>query len=586
LIQIIHAYTRFFLFVLICVFFVSSVFSQEIELEEITIKRLFLEIPTQGVDFFSHKKIEDFPYFSLEEIVDYSSSVDLRKRSVFGIQQDISLRGSIFEDNFVSLEGIKINDPQTGHFNLELPLTSADLEEMEIFKNSQKINFILKRPKEKGFFLRSSFGQYALWEKLMSFNFPLKEIKNRISLEHKISSGARQDTDFEIYNSSYHTLWEEDNKEIEFLFGYTKRDFGADSFYSVKYPHQEEHTDQKFFSLKTKLEEEFFNLNNTLYLRRHQDKYILNRHNPPAYTNYHTTYVYGENLEFDFSNDFFLLFDIKREKITSTKLNNHRRLSKGLSLGIKDKKILDFIFNISGGFDYYENWEYLENYHLGFGYFLKDNLKLRFSFDRIWRVPSFTELYYSDPVNIGNRNLGIQKSNNFEWGWDFFRDNLNLNFGFFLRDQSDTIDWVKNISSDPWQAENIGDLNVYGFDFYSEFNLKDRLLNKFSLGYTYLNLDRENPYNFSKYVFDYNRHKFVSNLELNFKGISLNLITNFSKPIDRKEYITFDLKIEKKISNFKLSLEGINIFNRDYEEMKDIKGSPRWYKVSLTYSFY
>ncbi|MCM8824252.1 MAG: TonB-dependent receptor [Candidatus Omnitrophica bacterium] len=565
----------------ICVFFVPFAFSQEIELEEITIKRVFLEISTEGIDYFSSERIKDFPSFSLEEIVDYSSSIDLRKRFTFGIQQDISLRGSIFEDSFINLNGIKINDPQTGHFNLELPLTSEDLEEIEIFKNSQKINFILKKPKEKGFLLKSSFGQHALWEKLISFNFPLKQIKNRISLEHKISSGARQDTDFEIYNSSFHSLWEKDNKEIEFLFGHTKRDFGADSFYSVKYPQQGEHADQRFFSLRAK----FDNLNNTLYFRRHADKYILNRHNPSYYTNYHTTYIYGTKFEFDFYNDYFLSVDLGREKITSTKLDNHRRLRKGLSWGVKDRRIKDFIFDLFSGFDYYENWEYLENLHLGVGYFLKDNLKLRYSFDRIWRAPSFTELYYSDPSNIGNPNLGIQKSNNFEWGLDYFSDKLNLNFCFFLRDQLDTIDWVKNLPFDPWQAENIGDLNVYGFDFYSEIDFKNNYLKKVSLGYTYQNLDRKNPYSFSKYVFDYNCHKVVSNFEFNFKGISLNLIANFSKPIDRKEYLTFDLKIGKRISDFELFLEGINILNQDYEELKDIRGSPRWFKISFIYSF-
>jgi iron complex outermembrane receptor protein len=292
----------------------SFSFSQEIELEKIPIKKIFLDIPTQSVDYFSPERIEILPFFSLEEIIDYSSSVDLKKRSIFGIQQDISLRGSIFEDTSVSLQGIKINDPQTGHFSLELPITSADLEEIEIFKNSQRINFIPKRPKEKGFLLKSFFGQHALWEKLLSFNFPLKKVKNRFSLEHKISCGAKQDTDFEIYNFSYHSLWEEDFGEIEFLFGSTLRDFGADSFYSEKFPHQQEHTDQRFFSLQANLKEEIFKLNSTLYFRRHTDKYILDRHNLLLYTNYHTTYIYGLKNELDFYNNFFLLFDVEEKR--------------------------------------------------------------------------------------------------------------------------------------------------------------------------------------------------------------------------------------------------------------------------------
>jgi len=582
------------IFLIFFFIFFRYTLSQEIELKEITIKKLFLKNLTQDVDYFSPERIESFPYFSPEEIIDYSSSVDLRKRAVFGIQQDISLRGSAFEDTSVYLEGIKINNPQTGHFNLELPLTSADLEEIEIFKNSQRINFILKKPKTEGLLLKGTFGEHALWEKLVSFNFPLRRIGNRISLERKISSGERQDTDFKIHNSSYHCLWEKDNREIEFLFGYTKRDFGANSFYSIRFPHQEEHTDQRFFLLKGGLQEDSFKLTNTLYFKRHTDKYILDRHNPQIYTNYHTTYLQGIKFVFGLHNGLFSSFDIGREKITSTRLGNHKRIKKVLSLGIKDRRIEDFIFNFSGDLEHYKNWKNLKSFYLSCGYFLKDNLKLRFSFERISRVPSFTELYYSDPANIGNQDLGVQRSNNFEYGIDYFlKDKLTLSLSSFLRRQKDTIDWVKNSPFDRWRAENIGDLKAYGFDFNFEIKLsntdfrytKEFSLNSISLGYTFLNLDRENLYNFSKYIFDYNRHKIVGNFKVNFRKVSLNLISNSSKPVNRRGYTTFDLKVTKKLSNLTLTLEGINIFNRDYEEMRDIKGSGRWYKVSIVYPF-
>ncbi|MBU4140280.1 MAG: hypothetical protein KKA80_00085, partial [Candidatus Omnitrophica bacterium] len=80
-------------------------------------------------------------------------------------------------------------------------------------------------------------------------------------------------------------------------------------------------------------------------------------------------------------------------------------------------------------------------------------------------------------------------------------------------------------------------------------------------------------------------HKIVSGLAFNLKGVSANLISNFSKPVDRKRYITFDLKVKKEVSDFTLALEGINIFNEDYQEMRDIEGSARAIKMSIAYSF-
>lgn len=573
-------------FAFFCFLFIPLGFGQEIELEKLVVRKSSYKNTGQSLVYFSEEDIQSLPFFSCEEIIDYSSSIELKKRSPFGIQQDVSLRGSVFEDANINLAGVKINDPQTGHFSLEIPLTSADLEEVEVYKNAQRIDFIPKKPSDKGAVLRASFGQYALWENLFSINFPLGEAKNRLSVEHKTSKGSRQDTDFEIYNFSYHSLWEKEPMDLEFLFGSTKRDFGADSFYSASYRQEEEHIDQRFFLGRAGLRADSFTLNSTAYLRRHRDKFILNRSNPPFYTNFHTTYVYGLKQEFDFYNNLFAVLNVEQEKIDSTNLSKHYRLRKGISLGLKEKQLGKFLFSLSGGTDYYYKWKYLENAHLGAGYFLKDNLKLKFSFDRIWRAPSFTELYYSDPANVGNPNLGIQKSNNFEVGFDFSPvEFLNFSPGIFFRNQTNTIDWVKNNSADKWQAQNVGDINAYGFDFSSRIKFKSSILNDISLTYTYLSLDKSNPYGFSKYVFAYDRHKIVANFGFDYKGLKTNLISNFSRPVDRDKYVTFDIKIEKKVRNFTLALEGTNIFNKSYEEMKDIDGAERWYKLSLAYSF-
>jgi len=574
------------LLIISLIFLPAFAFTQDIDLERIVVEKIYTPADTIGFEAFSPYDLETLPFSSLEEIIDYSSSVDLRKRSSFGIQQDLSIRGSIFEDNSVSLAGIEINDPQTGHFNLEIPLTSADLEHLDIFKNSQSINFTPKKPEDKGAIIASYWGEHALWEQLLSVNFALKEVKNRISVEHKISSGDRHDTDFEVYNFSSHSLWGQDGRELELLFGSTKRDFGADSFYSAAFRQEEEHIAQQFYLARFGLEEEDFNLNNTAYFRRHSDEFILNRHNPSFYKNNHTTYVYGLKSDLDLKNDFFFSFDIEREKINSTNLSKHHRVRKGGSLGLKEKKINSFVIGFNAGLDYYEEWEYLDNSHFDLGYLINEDLKLQFLFDRIWRAPSFTELYYVSPANIGNPNLDVQRSNNYEIGFECSpEDNINLGASFFYRDQSDTIDWVKNVTVNPWQAQNVEDIEFYGLDSFLQVEFKESFLNRLGISYTYLESDKKNPFNFSKYVFDYNRHKTVTDLEFSLGDISFYLITNFSKPVDRKEYVTCDIKIAKKISDFTFEIEGINIFNKDYEELEDIPGTGRWYKLGVSYSF-
>jgi outer membrane receptor protein involved in Fe transport len=144
---------------------------------------------------------------------------------------------------------------------------------------------------------------------------------------------------------------------------------------------------------------------------------------------------------------------------------------------------------------------------------------------------------------------------------------------------------VRNNPLDVWQATNVGNVKAYGFDFTPQFKFNDSIVEKVSLGYTYLNLSNRDSFTFSKYVFDYDRHKIVTNLGFNYKGLRANLISNFANPVIRDKYVTFDLKLAKQIKNFTISLEGVNIFNQSYEELKDIDGSKRWYKLNVAYEF-
>jgi outer membrane receptor protein involved in Fe transport len=161
---------------------------------------------------------------------------------------------------------------------------------------------------------------------------------------------------------------------------------------------------------------------------------------------------------------------------------------------------------------------------------------------------------------------------------------VDLEASFFLRKQSDTIDWVKNTSTSAWLAQNVGKVDVYGVDASAKIDF-DCFLSSWDIYYTYLELEQKNLYNFSKYIFDYNRHKVVNRFGFDINDFKVNFITNFAKPAQRDEYVTCDLKIEKRLKHWIFAIEGINIFNEDYDEMQDISGVGRWYKVSMSLEF-
>src|SRR5580692_7334834 len=58
-------------------------------------------------------------------VVDYlrqDASLNLQARAANGVQADLSLRGTTFEQSLILLNGLRINDPETGHLNLDIPV--------------------------------------------------------------------------------------------------------------------------------------------------------------------------------------------------------------------------------------------------------------------------------------------------------------------------------------------------------------------------------------------------------------------------------------------------------------------------------
>jgi len=542
--------------------------------------------PLDNDNYLSQDLISSYPSLSLEEMIDYSSSIDLLKRSRFGLQQDVSIRGGSFEDTKIMLNGIKINDPQTGHYNLELPLTLYDLNQTRISFSKNEVDFSIKDPQKQGGVLTNFFGQHGLFENLLSLNFSLGEnILNRISIEHKTSSGSGDDKDFETYTFSLSSLLNRDSGETRLFFGLIDRDFGASNFYSSSYPHEHEDIKQYFFMLNDCYAHDKFVLENNVYFRKHLDEFVLNRHAPDFFKNNTTTYVYGFSPKFKFD-DWFIALQFDQNEINSSNLGKHQRFNQGFSLGRERIKAGKFTSSFDLGLTNMQGFDLIETINLDFNYELTDWLNSSFIYNRYFRAPSFTELYYSSPGNVGNSNLDLQRIDNFEVVLNQrISSSLGLNYGMFFKKQDKVIDWGRNSTVDPWVAYNGGNIDVYGADFSLRFNPDNKFVQSIGLDYTYLWFQDKGPYQFSKYIFDYNKHKLVASIGLIIKEVYFDLMAIYSKPTQRGQYLTCDLKLTKDFANYSLFVQGVNIFNKDYYEGVDIEGEGRWFKFGIEYRF-
>ncbi|MBN2097002.1 MAG: TonB-dependent receptor, partial [Candidatus Omnitrophica bacterium] len=267
------------------------------------------------VKIITREKIDELPVHSVAELLHYTLGVDIRQRGSWGIQADVNMRGANFEQVLICLNGLPINDPQTGHHNLDLPVRLADIERIEILPGGGSrlygagafagtINIITKSPAGSQIEVETSGGSFGLNAQGLSANFPLGNFQNRFSFAREESSGWRSETDFTAKNLSLNTQSSFSWGELGYLFGWTKKDFGADSFYSNFYTQEQEHTDTRFFNLKTLIKNQILALQSDLYFRRHTDHFLLDRTRPGWQENYHTSYSSGLDLDalktFDF----------------------------------------------------------------------------------------------------------------------------------------------------------------------------------------------------------------------------------------------------------------------------------------------
>jgi iron complex outermembrane receptor protein len=534
----------------------------------------------------------------LAPLLKRSGAVDLRQRSGFGIQADLSLRGSTYEQVAVAIEGINLNDPQTGHHNLDLPLTSFDVEKVTLVKQGNtsfygsgalvgSVDFALKRPQKKAFSAAAEYGQNALFGQTFSLSLPQKNWAARLSVEHRLAKAARPNTDFEYATSTLYLNRDFSAGSADLVFGYQEKDFGADSFYSNLFPEEEEHTRTWFWKAGWQAD----SYKGSLYLRRHHDKFILRRNNPTS-VNYHTTYKYGLNArkEVDYSlGQLLFMLDCGNEEINSTNLGKHSRLFNAFSAGFSltaDKKIEA---GLNCRLDYLEGWQTQYSYNLQAGYKLAPQLKIKGDVSRSLRLPTFTELYYSDSGNKGNSQLKAEQSDNFSGGAEFSASSFNVSLAGFLRRGRNLIDWTRASASEIWQATNLGRVDFSGLEVALRWQPKPQLgwlrAEDLSLAYLYMERDRKSSGFLSKYALDILKHKCAFNAGFIVWGVNFSWQLAYCQRYYGEGYFLADLYLARRINAGAVIWEPFfrvdNLANTSYSEVGGVPQPRRWLRGGL-----
>ncbi|MCD8261269.1 MAG: TonB-dependent receptor plug domain-containing protein [Bacteroides sp.] len=191
---------------------------KEYELEEVEITGsrapLTLNEAARMVTVLSRQEIETAPVQSVNDLLKYAVGVDVRQRRDMGIQTDITIRGGTFEQITILLNGININNPQTGHHTTDFPVDIHDIERIEILEGPASrvygtsaftgaINIITRTVQENNLSLHISGGQHGFFTGGTSLGYRKKSVTTWVSGRYSRSDGYIRSSDFETQQGYY-----------------------------------------------------------------------------------------------------------------------------------------------------------------------------------------------------------------------------------------------------------------------------------------------------------------------------------------------------------------------------------------------
>ena len=86
------------------------------------------------VNVWTRRDIAELPITTVDQLLEVTAGLDVQSRGAFGMQSDLSLRGSTFNGVLLLVDGARVNDPMTGHFLMDLPIPLAEIKRVEVLR--------------------------------------------------------------------------------------------------------------------------------------------------------------------------------------------------------------------------------------------------------------------------------------------------------------------------------------------------------------------------------------------------------------------------------------------------------------------
>lgn len=577
------------------------------KLDEIVIQENRIQIPfskqSRNISLVDRQQIETTPARSLQEVLSFVPGVDVRQRGVTGVQADIGIRGGSFEQTLMLLNGIKLSDPQTGHHMLNIPVPLVNIDRVEVLKGPASrifgqnaytgaVNVITSLSDARSLRLQGYAGDFGMKGINFAGSLPVGQYRQNLAISYDDSDGHQYNSDYKVSNIFYEGGVDiNEHNSIRGMVAYTDRTFGANGFYTSAFPDQWESIQTSLASLSHTFSDDRFFLNTRTYWRRNADEYRLRRNEPAFYQNNHTSDVFAIETNGTYKSKLGTTgFGIegRKESIESTNLGDHERKLFGV--------FLEQLVNLGNKTDiraglysnYYSEygWKHFPGMEVGFQ--ASSSIRLYSGIGSSYRIPTYTDLYYRGPTNIGNENLVPEQAFSFEFGGKWAKDNWRAELVYFNRSSENLIEWTRTSSSQPWQPQNFNEVVFNGVEAsaYYRINPTGRTFQfrELMLSYNYIDANFiETPGLESRYALTALKNQVIGGILIGLgKKTEWNTKMRYIERISQDPYFVLDMRVDyNRLGKLGFFAEASNITDTDYIEAGTVQMPRRWFRAGF-----
>ena len=577
-------------------------------LDSITITSARIELPfkenSRTITVISSKDIQESPATNLAELLQQEAGIDVRRQGVNGMQADLYIRGGSFDQTLLLIDGIKVEDPQTGHHTLNIALPLEVIERIEIIKGpaarvfgqnafTGAINIVTKSSVDHINSVGYKSGSYDQQQGAVTLGTQLESATVIGHASVNTSEGYRYNTDFENQNYFIKGRFNTTSNPIDVIGYLAKRKFGANQFYAVESgSDQYEETQSSLVGASSKFETETFKITPRVYWKRTQDMYLFKREDPSFFRNLHISNKTGVQVNASYTSTAGITgfgVDVAKVFMTSTNLGERDRLMANLFLEHRFS-LANNSLDITPGLsvNYFSDFKFHAFPGVDVGYTINERFKAYANIGYTYRVPTYTDLYYVGRTDLGNENLVPEEALSEEAGLKYFGTSFNAYVAVFNRSSNNLIDYTKENEADKWEATNLKSLNSKGAELNVSSRFKSGLYTQnINLGYTYLDENLSDVKTaYSKYVINSLKHHFTATFRSQFiKNLSQSIVYKFAERSSGTSYSVVDVQATLNISDLELSIIGNNIFNAEYVETGFVPMPKGNVLVGVKYSF-